>query len=172
MRVQGRESPGRHPTGGRLALGFQRARRLNGLHDMVWVSGQERPDRRVSGAGTLTSDETAVRFDWRGKAQCLPPRQGREGFSTGGRSASLEQDGAYYAHILRVARIHLSTRSARLVWVVRSGRVTVKVWARAASTLRRVRQIYSRSFNSYVIEGLFAGSLNGKLERYGPPRNG
>lgn len=45
-----------------VGRGIQRARRLFGLHEMVWVSGQERSDWRVSGAITLTSDETAARF--------------------------------------------------------------------------------------------------------------
>ncbi len=45
-----------------------------GPPERVWVSGQERPDWRVSGASTLTSGQPAKRLQG---ARCWPRRQSR-----------------------------------------------------------------------------------------------
>jgi hypothetical protein len=83
-----------------------------GRPERVWVSGQERPDWRVSGANTLTSDQPAKRLHG---ARCWPANRAAPcagGDATGNaRAGSPCQDGAgdrrnfisfvLHAHILR-----------------------------------------------------------------------
>jgi hypothetical protein len=45
------------------SMGVQREREFSlGLDEIVWVSGQERPDWRVSGAITLMSGQAVIRL--------------------------------------------------------------------------------------------------------------